>query len=1360
MIKIQVLHILTLLGTLSFTGCIQSPSPSSGVDFNSLSIKEQADINSVLNVLPANARINFVYVNLDGRVYSSTLNLAAGIEFPKKNTDGNLEKINGSTLAPAPVESSEELGIQGGDASNIQKCNFGKTGSGHRYYTANLTANWIGAQIFLPSPGTGANGVLGGQNSTKGTPDTPYLYLGGWGNGNSGIALDVGLVYDRGASKWFPFVQSELNLVNPLNGTSIDKYASWNSVPLDPGTFVDVLFWHIDDKVMISLKPSLSSNVSTKIIGLQPTSGWKASGASIRYKLMTTLAQITPESFNGSTMYMLNAKWSNVQWGYKNWGSSQSTEHGKLFPNATLLYAGGNSLSAPNANNTCVAPNNKTSAPYNQSNAPFDGIVTATGNPSSGMDVSIDFDRRTHLSIAPYDTFVTSESNPRVDIPGVKNPTATDSEAITLVGGVGAVVKTKRRFANDGRKGSALKLSAYPLGQTLGAIASTPRRIISTAAPIAQTRPADSPWDATMYTVRIKDQLLGNTKQGGNSTPFEIKAMCPAKIDQVKIFTGRVDLVYTTGRIDDFGTPQLTDDKVGQNILSLPLRLVCVAPRITDPDPVSPLSFTGTVGQTVQGSFTFKNLGGPNPAGELAGLFSSTRAVEPNKTYGDLVRDNTKLAFNVTSSSPELTLSLLPAAPPLPAYARDLNNVQRVSFSVRCTAVGDETFTITVTTNDPSAAPGVVTKTVTIDLSCRAAIVAVAPPNIQPTSITLNGVVNGGTVTSSFTIDNPVPDGSSVFEYHVYNVTPDSAVISQASGVQSEPVRVRALVLSAPNNPPLDTWQNKGLQPQTTVTESMSQPGESKTYSVSATCKGIDAGHDTVVNVEYATGGQPAIAIIPIKIHVTCSGHGVRFTQNTVTLTGAPGELVSGSVDLEAFGFSDGSYPTFYDMNLQASPSLPSWLFFSSLNTATSLNTRRTIDFRGTCPQSVVKLQQDLVLVGDTGQLGTTAARTLRVILDCRAARAELPRIFFMYYANVPLEGSFEVRNVGNEPLTYQLEYSKQTGQQTAWLTFLDNQSGTVPADSKVTVRYRFKCDVPGRSTFGIADGLMITTNDFLVQRVELGNGSFCMQPNLVAAQFGADTCLRDANGQLQCPQRAAFYQADPSNLQTFYALVMAVTLETGSGSSLVSVSPPLGWQLLSSVNSANGKALVFWKWADYFSSSYSSFRTWTVQDSRSGSDQGRWAVVWSYGVYGQPYNTIGSVDTSTLGGVVGTPPILVPTAALPRPALLASLTGGLTAACLLPEAFCYKQPFNVSGLPSTYVGYSHFMQSEMVTRPTLVSSSVAVANYVVLGSTVDPYYNRVIEYSSPNSAQSALRVGASPQGQPVTYPTPVFPPR
>jgi hypothetical protein len=557
---------------------------------------------------------------------------------------------------------------------------------------------------------------------------------------------------------------------------------------------------------------------------------------------------------------------------------------------------------------------------------------------------------------------------------------------------------------------------------------------------------------------------------------------------------------------------------------------------------------------------------------------------------------------------------------------------------------------------------------------------------------------------------------------------------------------------------------------------------QSVNQTVKATCPQQNTTQNLTQTISYTDGttdpstGNLVNKTLNTQFTLTCVGPKLGVPSVSPSPARAKTKAITtAALTLTNIGAGTSSYGVQRDKNL-------SWITLAGedangyvYGTVVS-GTPKSVGMNLTCPDEPGTYTTSLSVYDFNNSVGGQSInQPTTVTLICDGPRMEVPlNTTFTYYANAPLEGSFQVRNVGTEPLTYQLNYDRDAQHtSTPWLTILSGSSGTVQPNATATVPFRFQCNVIGKDAYGVYDNLTITSNDAVSQTASIASNSFCKQPNLAAMQLAANYCPRDGNGNLVCPTtgRGNIMQSDPSNLYEAYVQVMAISLETGASPSLVSITPPNGWQLLSSVTTGNGRAFVYWKWPDYFSTTWSAPREWVVNDGRAAPLQGQWAAFWTSAVYGYPIggladDQIGSVDTSTRRGVPNpVPPVLevldpvtLPPA-LPRPVLLASMGAGWNATCIYPGLFCQLQDF----MFATKIGniaYSSLGQGDRTLR-TLVTGTVAVANYYVVGSALNPF-NNVFSYGRPQPS-GALRVSAggarTTVGQPSTFPAPVFPP-
>jgi hypothetical protein len=447
--------------------------------------------------------------------------------------------------------------------------------------------------------------------------------------------------------------------------------------------------------------------------------------------MMTTLAE-KGENFSQNLSYHKGVIWSETRVGHYDFPTNLASN----LPWASPVLLAGSPLAGIPWNATftdhCLYPG---TANYN---GLYSGVINNSSATSdladvneNGFTVNIDFDRQTHLRITEpgFQTsepqpLETTEPLPRQQINPVVPPRDIDNQALTIIAGAGKTASANLTLQNDGRKASKLDLTVYSLAQTsFDATAHlTPTRLTPASVPVAQTlsKPADSPWLAALYTP--KTFSLVSVKQTATATGIlTVSATCPAKVDRELTFNESLELVYTTGRIDENGTPSVvTDDVNEKHHLTIPIRLLCVAPRMSDTIPAS-LTLNGNAyGSVASGAINFDNIGGPDPQGSLVGLFNSTRQIQGTKTYGDLIRDNTKLTFSYISSPTGLTVTPNPNQTIIPAYERGINNGQQLGFSYACTKRGTQNFTLTISSNDPSNAPSLLTKIVNVTVLCHA----------------------------------------------------------------------------------------------------------------------------------------------------------------------------------------------------------------------------------------------------------------------------------------------------------------------------------------------------------------------------------------------------------------------------------------------------------------------------------------------------------------------------------------------------------------------------------------------------------------------------------------------------------------
>jgi hypothetical protein len=520
---------------------------------------------------------------------------------------------------------------------------------------------------------------------------------------------------------------------------------------------------------------------------------------------------------------------------------------------------------------------------------------------------------------------------------------------------------------------------------------------------------------------------------------------------------------------------------------------------------------------------------------------------------------------------------------------------------------------------------------------------------------------------------------------------------------------------------------------------------------------------------------------VPITVNCTQAGHRITMSPTTTqTFTLKTGKTKDVTINVGASGVAQAGDPAAYGFN--AYPTTTSTPYFSSGQGWTqnwitvtagspgtvALGAQQPVTVHLACPARpntagqpatatlALSLTEDPSLT-DVNQVVPFELNCVGPFLETTAKKNFNNVYRFDGYSDAPREGSFDVKNTGNEALTYQAVYSSN---KTSWITFLENASGTVPAGGSLTIRYRYACSV--LSTFTYSENYEVgRTSTFGFTSNSTARGQFavnldpmletCAHVWVRGAQLAANTCPRDGSGNLvSCAPRTGFSQPDPGNLRQYQdATVMAVVLETGAQPDLVSLTPPdTNWKLVTSQVTSNGRTFVYWKYPDYLGLNFSPPRLWQVTDNRASPANGRWGATWVYGVYAYIDNrSAGTPQENT------NPPVLPLTAVLPRPSLQGSLSGGLDSACLSsdPTVFCQAQPFGNPVINK--LAYAHRMLAPSAITPppiptNLTNSSVGTSGWYVVTS---PWDSELGIGGGTNGASQ--RLGLNAPAQPLAWP-------
>jgi hypothetical protein len=172
---------------------------------------------------------------------------------------------------------------------------------------------------------------------------------------------------------------------------------------------------------------------------------------------------------------------------------------------------------------------------------------------------------------------VTTSPNIRQQTPnGLQDVT---DQPVYLQGFAGQTVNTTLVLTNKGAVGTSMDYTLQPIGNhvTSGVSVASVRNPVSTPTGTAQ----GDVWNSNLFQTRKGTLRAPNDPDlthGSDKLEFPVSATCPEVGGLLKT---NLELVYTTGLIDDFGTPDVfSDDKPALDLTVNPVVLVCNVSRL------------------------------------------------------------------------------------------------------------------------------------------------------------------------------------------------------------------------------------------------------------------------------------------------------------------------------------------------------------------------------------------------------------------------------------------------------------------------------------------------------------------------------------------------------------------------------------------------------------------------------------------------------------------------------------------------------------------------------------------------------------------------------------------------------------
>jgi hypothetical protein len=202
-------------------------------------------------------------------------------------------------------------------------------------------------------------------------------------------------------------------------------------------------------------------------------------------------------------------------------------------------------------------------------------------------------------------------------VAGALTPLA-PGERINLFSSGGETVSTMLTLTNDGQIGSSMNFTTYPIGNrvssgvTIASIRSPVGTPTGTASSDFWTASNFQPQSGTLR--QTTDPVIAN---GETRYDLALTAQCPTDTNRYYPYgTGYeyvhtfVDIVYNTGRTDDYGTPNdASDDAPELEKFSLPVRLTCTPPQLQVLTYEVPREYEAVSGQPFTTGLTVANAG-------------------------------------------------------------------------------------------------------------------------------------------------------------------------------------------------------------------------------------------------------------------------------------------------------------------------------------------------------------------------------------------------------------------------------------------------------------------------------------------------------------------------------------------------------------------------------------------------------------------------------------------------------------------------------------------------------------------------------------------------------------------------------
>jgi hypothetical protein len=180
-------------------------------------------------------------------------------------------------------------------------------------------------------------------------------------------------------------------------------------------------------------------------------------------------------------------------------------------------------------------------------------------------------------------SFTVSVTEARPTIKQSRNVLPLWKDTLYLQGTPGETISTSLTLTNKFLSSQGMEYTIYPIGHQVSSGISTAsvRQPISTDTGSA----SNNIFDASLFQTKtglLKNTSDLNTSHGASEASIPIQARCPTEpLRYGGFFKTGIDVVYSTGAIDDYGTPNdPSDDRPELDVLAVKIKLLCGNPML------------------------------------------------------------------------------------------------------------------------------------------------------------------------------------------------------------------------------------------------------------------------------------------------------------------------------------------------------------------------------------------------------------------------------------------------------------------------------------------------------------------------------------------------------------------------------------------------------------------------------------------------------------------------------------------------------------------------------------------------------------------------------------------------------------